>query len=44
MYNYICNYMCNLYLDYNKKYKITYRYNPITNKDLCEIKRVEKID
>jgi 5-methylcytosine-specific restriction endonuclease McrA len=36
----IFDYMCNLYPDYDKKYKITYRYNPVTNKDLCEVKRV----
>lgn len=37
----VFDYMCKLYPNYDKKYKITYRYNPITNKDLCEIKRIE---
>jgi 5-methylcytosine-specific restriction endonuclease McrA len=36
----VFEYMCKLYPDYSKKYKVTYRYNPITNKDLCEVKRL----
>jgi len=36
----IFDYMCKKYSDYEKKYKITYRYNPVTNRDLAEIKRI----
>ncbi|MDP2946952.1 MAG: HNH endonuclease signature motif containing protein, partial [Nanoarchaeota archaeon] len=36
----VFDYMCKIYDGYEKKYKITYRYNPITNRDLGEIKRV----
>ena len=38
--NKIFNYMCKLYPDYEKNYRIVKRYNPVTNKDLCEIQRV----
>jgi hypothetical protein len=36
----IFNYMCKIYSDYQNLYKLARRYNPITNRDLCEIKRI----
>lgn len=36
----IFDYMCKIYPNYEKEYKMTYRYNPVTNKDLAEIKRI----
>lgn len=35
----VFDYMCKIYPDYEKKYKMTFRYNPVTNKDMAEIKR-----
>ncbi|MFA4960318.1 MAG: HNH endonuclease [Candidatus Pacearchaeota archaeon] len=39
----VFDYMCGQYSGYEKKYKMTYRYNPVTNRDMGEIKKMDNV-